>query len=43
MQKIIVDKDTLIFDEFEFKCALGKKGTTSNKKGDNKHLRDYIQ
>ena len=37
MQKIIVDKDTLIFDEFEFKCALGKKGTTSNKKeGDNK-------
>jgi len=37
MQKIIVDKDTLIFDEFKFKCALGKKGTTSNKKeGDNK-------
>ena len=37
MQKIIVNKDTLIFDEFKFKCALGKKGTTSNKKeGDNK-------
>ena len=37
MQIILKNKDTLLFDEFEFKCAVGKRGITSNKKeGDRK-------
>ena len=28
---IVKNKDTLILDEFKFKCSIGKKGTTSNK------------
>ena len=37
MQIILKNKDTLLFDEFEFKCAVGKRGVTSNKKeGDKK-------
>ena len=37
MQIVLKNKDTLLFDEFEFKCALGKRGVTSNKKeGDKK-------
>lgn len=31
MQIIVKNKDTLILDEFKFKCSIGKKGTTSNK------------
>tara|TARA_Y100000591_G_scaffold184549_1_gene159362 strand:- start:217 stop:702 length:486 start_codon:yes stop_codon:yes gene_type:complete len=34
---IIIYKDTLIYDEFKFKCSLGIKGITSNKvEGDKK-------
>ena len=32
MQIILKNKDTLLFDEFEFKCCVGKKGLTSKKK-----------
>lgn len=37
MQFIIIKKNTLLFDEFKFKCSLGKNGKTLNKiEGDNK-------
>ena len=37
MQIVLINKDTLLFDEFEFKCAIGKGGLTSNKiEGDKK-------
>ena len=37
MQIIVKNKDTLLLDEFKFKCSLGKKGTTFNKiEGDSK-------
>ena len=37
MQIIITKKDTLLYDEFKFKCSVGKNGKTSNKiEGDNK-------
>ena len=28
----VKNKDTLIFDEFIFRCAVGKKGISSNKR-----------
>ncbi len=31
MQIIIKNKDTLLYDEFEFKCSIGKKGFAFNK------------
>jgi len=37
MQIIIIEKDTLLYDEFKFKCSIGKNGRTSKKiEGDNK-------
>ena len=37
MKIIIIEKDTLLYDEFEFKCSIGKNGKTTNKtEGDNK-------
>ena len=37
MQIIIKNKDTLLYDEFKFKCSVGKMGVTSKKKeGDKK-------
>ena len=37
MQIIIKNKDTLLYDEFKFKCSLGKNGITSKKiEGDKK-------
>ena len=37
MQIVIKNKDTLLFDEFKFKCSVGKKGITSKKiEGDKK-------
>ena len=37
MKIIIIKKDTLLYDEFKFKCSIGKKGRTTNKiEGDNK-------
>ena len=37
MQIIVKNNDTLIFDEFKFKCSVGKNGVTSKKKeGDKK-------
>ena len=37
MQIIIVEKDTLLYGEFKFKCSIGKNGKTSKKiEGDNK-------
>ena len=37
MHIIIKNKDTLLYDEFKFKCSLGKKGITSKKiEGDKK-------
>ena len=37
MQIIIKNEDTLLYDEFKFKCSLGKKGKTSKKiEGDMK-------
>ena len=32
MQIVLTNKNTLIFDEFKFKCVIGKKGITSKKK-----------
>ena len=37
MRILIKNKDTLIYNDFKFKCCVGKKGFTSNKvEGDNK-------
>ena len=37
MQIIITNKDTLLYDEFKFKCSAGKNGKTAKKiEGDNK-------
>ena len=37
MQIIIKNEDTLLYDEFKFKCTVGKRGTTSFKnEGDQK-------
>ena len=37
MKIIIIEKDTLLYDEFKFKCAIGKNGKTTKKnEGDNK-------
>ena len=37
MTIILKNKDTLIYDEFMFKCSIGKKGLTENKlEGDKK-------
>ena len=36
MHIIVKNKDTLLYDEFEFKCSIGKNGSNNNKKeGDN--------
>ena len=32
MHIIIKNQNTLLYDEFKFKCSIGKKGITSNKK-----------
>ena len=40
MQIIIKNNDTLLYDEFKFKCSIGKNGKTSKKiEGDNKSPR----
>ena len=31
MKIIIKNKETLIFDDYVFRCSIGKKGTTKNK------------
>ena len=37
MTIILKNKDTLIFDDFKFKCCVGKNGFTKNKiEGDKK-------
>ena len=37
MEIIIIKKDTLLYDEFKFKCSIGKNGRTTKKiEGDNK-------
>ena len=37
MQLIVKKNNTLLFDEFEFKCSIGLNGTTKNKyEGDKK-------
>ena len=37
MQLILNSKDTLLFDEFKFKCSIGKNGFTAKKiEGDKK-------
>ena len=37
MKIIIIKKDTLLYDEFKFKCSIGKNGKTTKKiLGDNK-------
>ena len=37
MKIIIIKKDTLLYDEFKFKCSIGKNGKTTKKiEGDNK-------
>ena len=36
MRIILKNKETLLYDEFEFKCSIGKNGSNNNKKeGDN--------
>ena len=37
MQNIIIKKDTLLYDEFKFKCSIGRNGKTTKKiEGDGK-------
>ena len=37
MRIILKNKETLLYDDFKFKCSIGKKGSSYNKKeGDNK-------
>jgi len=37
MRIILKNKETLLYDDFEFRCCIGKNGTTSNKiEGDKK-------
>ena len=37
MTILIKNKETLIFDDFKFRCSIGKKGLTKNKiEGDKK-------
>jgi L,D-peptidoglycan transpeptidase YkuD (ErfK/YbiS/YcfS/YnhG family) len=37
MKIITIDKDTLLYDEFKFKCSIGQNGKTTKKiEGDNK-------
>ena len=37
MRIILKNKETLLYDDFKFKCCIGKNGTTSNKiEGDKK-------
>ena len=37
MRIILKNKETLLYDDFKFKCSIGKKGSSNNKKeGDNK-------
>ena len=37
MTIIVKNKDTLIFDEFKFRCCIGKNGSSKNKiEGDKK-------
>ena len=37
MKIIIINKDTLLYDEFKFKCSIGRNGKTTKKiEGDNK-------
>jgi L,D-peptidoglycan transpeptidase YkuD (ErfK/YbiS/YcfS/YnhG family) len=37
MKIITIEKDTLLYDEFKFKCSVGKNGKTTKKiEGDNK-------
>ena len=37
MRIILKNKETLLYDDFKFRCSIGKKGTTSNKiEGDKK-------
>ena len=37
MRIILKNKETLLYDDFKFKCSIGKNGTTSNKiEGDRK-------
>ena len=31
MKIIIIEKDTLLYDEFKFKCSIGKNGKTTKK------------
>lgn len=39
MTIIIKNKDTLMFDDFIFKCCVGKNGFTNKKKKEIKKLR----
>ena len=37
MRIILKNKETLLYDDFKFRCSIGKNGTTSNKiEGDKK-------
>ena len=43
MTIIIKNKETLIYDDFKFKCCVGKNGITKNKKeGDKKTPSGHI-
>ena len=43
MKIIIIKKDTLLYDEFKFKCSIGKNGKTQKKlKEIIKHLKVFI-
>ena len=44
MTIFVKNKHTLQIDKFKFKCCVGKKGLTSNKKeGDKRHQRVLLK
>jgi len=44
MRIIIKNKETLLYDDFKFKCCIGKNGSSNNKKeGDNTTPRGIFQ
>ena len=43
MRIILKNKETLIYDDFEFKCSIGKRGTSLNKiEGDKKTPKGFF-
>ena len=42
MTIIVKNKDTVVFDNFEFKCSIGAKGSNKNKYEGDKKLQEVV-